>query len=82
MNSLPYNSHRKHYFKLLKVIDWCKVKILIHMFERIKQHLLSNSDIHDHNSRNSHKLIASQINRTRSQSSWLYQGIELPDCIS
>ena len=81
INSLPYNDHTHEYFKsmkLLKIHDLYKVKILSHMFIHFdRSNYTSQSEIHSHNTRNRGNITTPFFNRSRSQSTWLYQGVHL-----
>ena len=78
INSLPYNHHTHDYFKsmgLLKLEDIYKLKMSTFMFKnRIAE---TQADVHSHNTRRQRDLILPRYNRSRSQTSWMYQGIRL-----
>ena len=76
INSLPYNNHTHEYFKsleILKLDDLHKLRLCTYMFKN--RNAASHADIHSHNTRNRNNLIIPRFRRTRSQSSWMYQGI-------
>ena len=76
INSLGYNHHTNEFFKsmeILKLEDLCKQRLLIYMFKN--QHFSSHADLHSYNTRHRQDLVLPRFNRTRSQSSFFYQGI-------
>ena len=76
INSLPYNHHTHDYFKsmnLLKSEDLYKLKLSTCMFKN--RIVGTQSDVHAHNTRHQDDLILPRYNRSRSQTSWMYQGI-------
>ena len=82
INSLPYNEHTHDSFKsmeILKLDDLSKLMLLINTFK--KQNLLSQSDVHSHLTRHRNNLIIPFYNLSRTQSTWLYQGILLWDSV-
>ena len=77
VNCLPYGHHTSDFFKqmdVLKVYDLHKLRVLIHTFSN---NLLTQADVHDHNTRNRNNLVVPQYRRARTQSSIFYQGISL-----
>ena len=81
IHSLPYNCHTKDYFKsahILNVAELFNLKLGIHMYNMFTtQNFSTNSDLHDHNTRNRNNIITPHLHRTRSQSCWMYRGIHL-----
>ena len=78
INSLPYNHHTHDYFKsmgVLKSEDLYKLKLSTCMFKN--RIVGTQSDVHAHNTRRRNDLILPRYNRSRSQTSWMYQGIRL-----
>ena len=78
INSLGYNHHTNEFFKnmeILKVNDIFKQRILIYMFKN--QNFATHSDNHAYNTRNRQDLVVPRFNRSRTQSSYFYQGILL-----
>ena len=78
INSLGFNAHTSEYFKsmkLLKLEDIFKLKILIPMFT--DRNFETNQEIHSHNTRNRMAAAVPYFNRAKSQSTWLYQKIQL-----
>ena len=78
INSLGYNHHTNDFFKsmdILKLEDIFKQRLLVYMFKN--QNFSSHSDIHSYNTRHRQDLVLPRFNRTRSQSSFFYQGIAL-----
>ena len=78
INSLPYNHHTHDYFKsmgVLKSEDLYKLKLSTCMFKN--RIVGTQSDVHNHNTRRRNDLILPRYNRSRSQTSWMYQGIRL-----
>ena len=77
INSLGYNHHTNEFFKnmeTLKLQDIFKHRLLVYMFK--SQDFRAHSDIHSYNTRHRHDLVTPLYNRARSQSSFLYQGIQ------
>ena len=82
INSLPYNEHTHDAFKsmgILKLDDLSKLMLLVNTFKQ--QNLLSQSDVHSHFTRHRNNLIIPFYNLSRTQSTWLYQGILLWDSV-
>ena len=86
IHRLPFNSHTNDYFKsnkLLKVPDLYKFNIcsLVYRYTEPSSDLpfavrfQTMSDIHTHNTRNSHNLVAPRYNLTKSQSSFLFNSV-------
>ena len=76
VNSLGYNYHTNDYFKnmeILKLKDICTQRLLVYMFKN--QNFTTHSDIHSYNTRGRQELVLPRFNRTRSQTSFLYQGM-------
>ena len=75
---LVINAHTSEYFKsmkLLKIEDIFKLKLLIPMFT--DRNFETNQEIHFHNTRNRMAAAVPYFNRAKSQSTWLYQKIQL-----
>ena len=81
INSLPYNHNTHEYFKsikLSKIDDLYKLKILFHMFIHFDQsNYISQCEIHSYNTRNRGNITTPFLNRSQSQSTWLYRGVHL-----
>ena len=78
INSLGYNHHTNEFFKnmeTLKLQDIYKHRLLVYMFKN--KDFTAHSDIHSYNTRHRHDLVLPLYNRARSQSSFLYQGIQV-----
>ena len=78
INSLGYNQHTNEFFKsmeILKVNDIFKQRLLIYMFKN--QNFATHSDHHSYNTRNRQDLVIPRFNRSRTQCSYLYQGMLL-----
>ena len=86
IHRLPYNAHTNDYFKankLLKVQDLYKLNLCSIVYRYTQPsadfhsaaRFQSMSNIHIHNTRNSHNLVAPRYNLTKSQSSSLYNSI-------
>ena len=78
INSLGYNHHTNEFFKsmeILKVNDIFNQRLLIYMFR--KQNFVTHSDIHSYNTRYRRDLVIPRFNRSKTQSSFFYQGIIL-----
>ena len=76
INSLGYNHHTHEFFKsmeILKLEDIFKQRLLIYIFKN--QDFSTHSDVHSYNTRHRQDLVLPRFNRTRSQSSFFYQGI-------
>ena len=76
VNSLGYNHHTNDFFKnmeILKLKDIFKQRLLINMFKN--QNFITHSDVHSCNTRHRQDIVLPRFNRTRSQSSFLYQGM-------
>ena len=83
INCLPYNHHTNDYFKsmgLLKLDDLYKLKLSTCMFSN--RIVGTQSDVHSYNTRQQGDLTLPRYNRSRSQTSWMYQGICLWNSLS
>ena len=91
--SLPYNAHTNDYFKinnLLKVHELYKLNLcsLVYRYTQPSVDLPSAvrfqtmANIHAHDTRNSHNLVAPRYNLAKSQSSFLYNAINEWNSIS
>ena len=83
---LSYTDSTNIHFKsmdLLKLDDLYKFKVLTSMHNNFN--FISQSDVHQYNTRNSNNLTIPSYNRAKSQATWLYRGIHLwntlPDSI-
>lgn len=92
--NLPYNEHTTRYFKeakILKLEDIYKLNICSTVFtsltsnNNISPRLQITSERHNYSTRNSTSLVLPQFNRSRTQSSFIYQAIKewnsLPEAI-
>ena len=59
--------------EILKLEDLFKQRLLFYVFKN--QHFRSHADLHSYNTRHRQDLVLPRFNRTRSQSSFFYQGI-------
>ena len=76
INSLGYNHPTNEFFKsmeILKLKELFELRLLVFMFKN--QHFSSHSDVHSYNTRHRQDLVLPRFNRSRTQSSFLYQGI-------
>ena len=76
INSLEYNHPTNDFFKnmqMLKLNDIYKQSLLVYMFKN--QNFATHSDLHSYNTRNRQDIVLPLLNRTRSQTSFFYQGI-------
>ena len=74
--SVGYNYHTNDYLKnmeILKLKDIYTQRLLVYMFKN--QNFTTHSDIHSYNTRGRQELVLPRFNRTRSQTSFLYQGM-------
>ena len=78
INLLPYNEHTHDAFKsmgILKLDDLSKFMLSVFTFKQ--QNLNSQSDVHSHFTRHRNNLVIPFYNLSRTQSTWLYQSIQL-----
>ena len=76
INSLEYNHPTNDFFKnmeMLKLKDIYKQRLLIFMFKN--QNFTTHSDLHSYNTRRRQDIVLPRFNRTRSQTSFFYNGI-------
>ena len=84
IHSLSFNHHTNEYFeddKILKLNDIYKINLCSHMYNYITSpdtHILSsrfqtNSNYHNHNTRNRNNIVTQHFNRSSSQSCFLFQ---------
>ena len=69
-----------YYYTLVghDVAELYNLKLGIHMYHKFTtQNFTTNSDLHDHNTRNRNNIVTPHLHKTRSQSCWIYRGIHL-----
>ena len=88
MNNLSYTGHTGIYFKsmnILKIEDLYSFQILVYMHKTINlehdrhllDHLLHQSDVHSHSTRNRESYNIIRFNKAKSQFSIIYAGVKL-----
>ena len=88
IHNLPYNSHTYDYFVSSKIVPLPALyesNILIYIFKTINSHydrdllsmLIQNSDFHSFNTRNRNNFVLPRCNRSATQRSVLYKGVQL-----